>query len=444
MTAAQGGSSLAAQTARTLAIAFGVFIVIAAAGIIWFMMVPMARRSAEDLAALMMLSAQTWTELPPQTRSAFEDELVREHNLWLQADVSTPLPVHAHYYPYMSFLEEALSRHSGRAIHIKITNWEENWFWVELPVGKRIIRVGFPQSRIQVQPPLAGLVVLLAGIALSLLTARLLARRIAGPLAQLSAAAASVGQGDAPGLLPESGPQELAQLARSFNRMAREVRELLANRTTLLAGISHDLRSPLARMRVALEMLPPDTDAKLSARLQTDLEEMNRLIGTFLELARGLQREEAQDLELQEIIGQLAADIGADAARIEVRDCDCRVRAGPIALHRILSNLIENAVRYGEGRPITVVCRQSAESVGIAVLDLGPGIPQDELEAVFRPFHRLETSRSQATGGSGLGLAIARQLADANGWHLSLHARTGGGLEARLELPAPDAATATT
>jgi len=434
---ARGRGSLAAQTARSLAVAFGVFIVIAVAAIVWFMMVPMARRSAEDLAALMVLSAQTWTELPPLTRSAFEDELVRQHNLWLQADMSTPLPVHAHYFPYIVFLEQALSRRSGSKIHIKITDWEENWFWAELPVGTRTLRIGFPQSRISVQPPLAGLVVLLAGIVLSLLTARLLARRITGPLAQLCAAAARVGQGEAPRLLPETGPQELAQLARSFNRMAREVRELLANRTTLLAGISHDLRSPLARMRVALEMLPADTDAKLSARLQTDLEEMNRLIGTFLELAHGLQREEAQDVNLQQLIERLAADIAAGGAPIEVRDCSCRVRAGAMALRRVLSNLIENAVRYGEGKPVAVVCSEATDAISISVLDRGPGIAQDQLEAVFLPFHRLETSRSKATGGSGLGLAIARQLAHANGWRLSLHARAGGGLEARLELPQP-------
>jgi two-component system osmolarity sensor histidine kinase EnvZ len=436
---ARGRISLAAQTARTLAVAFVVFIVVAVAAIVWFMMVPMARRSAEDLAALMMLSAQTWTELPPDTRSAFEDELVTQHNLWLQADMSTPLPVHAHYYPYIVFLEQALSRRTGREIHIKITAWEENWFWAELPVGARTLRIGFPHNRISVQPPLAGLVVLLAAIVLSLVTARLLARRITGPLAQLSAAAASVGQGEAPQLLPETGPQELAQLAHSFNRMAREVVELLANRTTLLAGISHDLRSPLARMRVALEMLPADTDAKLSARLLSDLDEMNRLIGTFLELARGLQREEAQEVNLQQLIERLAADIAAGGVPIEVRYCSCRVRAGAMALRRVLSNLIENAVRYGEGKPVDVVCSRSAVAVGIAVLDRGPGIPQDQFEAVFRPFHRLETSRSTATGGSGLGLAIARQLADANGWRLSLHARDGGGLEARLELPRHDA-----
>jgi two-component system osmolarity sensor histidine kinase EnvZ len=434
---ARGRVRLAAQTARTLTIAFAVFIVIALTAVAWFLLVPMARHSAEDLAALMTLSVQTWTELPPDTRSAFEDELVDKHNLWLQADMSEPLPVHAHHYPYVRLLEGALSRRTGQKIHLKITDWEENWFWAELPAGGRTIRIGFPQSRISVQLPLAGAVVLLAGIALIWLTAHLLARRITGPLAQLAQATASVGQSEASGLLPETGPQELADLARSFNRMGQEVRELLANRTTLLAGVSHDLRSPLARMRVAVEMLPADTDAKLSARLQSDLEEMNRLIGSFLELARGLQREEAQDVDLQQMIERLAPDVGAGGTQIEIHDCRCHVRAGAMALRRVLCNLIENAVRYGEGKAVEILCRETAEAVRIAVLDRGPGIPEDQMDAVFRPFHRLESSRSKATGGSGLGLAIARQLAHANGWRLSLHRRQGGGLEARLELPRP-------
>lgn len=437
MNSARGRVRLAAQTARTLAIAFAVFIVIALTAVAWFLLVPMARHSAEDLAALMTLSVQTWTELPPDTRSAFEDELVDKHNLWLQADMSEPLPVHAHHYPYVRLLEGALSRRTGQKIHVKITDWEENWFWAELPAGGRTIRIGFPQSRISVQLPLAGAVVLLAGIVLIWLTAHLLARRITGPLAQLAQATASVGQREASGLLPEAGPQELADLARSFNRMAQEVRELLANRTTLLAGVSHDLRSPLARMRVAVEMLPADTDAKLSARLQSDLEEMNRLIGSFLELARGLQREEAQDVDLQQMIERLAPDVGVGGAQIEIRDCRCHVRAGAMALRRVLCNLIENAVRYGEGKAVEIQCRETPDAVCIAVLDRGPGIPDDQMEAVFRPFHRLEGSRSKATGGSGLGLAIARQLAHANGWRLSLHRRQGGGLEARLELPHP-------
>lgn len=428
-------AGLAAQTARTLALALAIYIVIAFAAVAWFMLVPMARHSAEDLAALMTLSAQTWTELPPQTRSTFEDELVRQHNLWLEPDMSVPLPVHAHYYPYVHLLEEALSRRTGREIHVKSTDWEEKWFWAELPAGGRTIRIGFPASRMNVQLPSAGLVVLLAGLVLSWLTAQLLARRITGPLSKLAEAAASVGQGEAPGPLPESGPEELANLARSFNRMAQEVRELLANRTNLLAGISHDLRSPLARMRVALELLPPDTGTKLRARLYDDLEEMNRLIGTFLELARGLQREEAQEVDLQQLIERLVPDVGAGATPIEIHGCRCHVRAGAMALRRVLGNLIENAVRYGEGKAVEIDCRAAADALRIAVLDRGPGIPDDQIEAVFRPFHRLETSRSKATGGSGLGLAIARQLAHANGWRLSLHRRDGGGLEARLELP---------
>jgi two-component system osmolarity sensor histidine kinase EnvZ len=432
----RAGPSLAGQTARTLAIAFVAFMVVTVAAIVWFMMVPMARRSADDLAALMMLSAQTWTELPPQTRGAFETELIDRHNLWIEAGIGAPLETHAHSYPYLLFLEDSLSHRTGQSIHVKLTDWEETWFWVELPVGDKTIRVGFPRSRIGVQPPLAGLTVLLAGLLLSLLTARTLARRITGPLARMAEATAHVGQGEEPALLPESGPTEIAHLARSFNRMALEVRELLANRTTLLAGISHDLRSPLARMRVALEMLPAETSPRLVARLTDDMEEMNRLIGVFLELAQGLQHEERQELEIGPLLEHLAQGFRDGGAQVECRSADgCRVHAGAMTLRRVLGNLVENAVRYGDGGPVDIECARMEDGCCIRVLDRGPGIPEDQREAVFRPFHRLETSRSKSTGGSGLGLAIARQLAQVNGWRLDLHDRHGGGLEARLEIP---------
>lgn len=437
------GPSLAGQTARTLAIAFVVFMAITVAAIVGFMMVPMARRSADDLAALMMLSAQTWTELPPQTRSAFETELIERHNLWLEAEVGAALEGHPHHYPYLHFLEDSLSRRTGRNIPIKLTDWEETWFWAELPVGDKTIRIGFPRSRIGVQPPLAGFTVLVAGLVLSLFTARLLARRITGPLARMADATSRVGQGEEPALLPESGPTEIAHLARSFNRMAREVRDLLANRTTLLAGVSHDLRTPLARMRVALEMLPADTSPKLVARLTGDLEEMNRLIGVFLELARGLQDEERQDIEIGPFLEHLAQGFRDAGARIEWRSGDCRVQAAAMTLRRVLGNLVDNAVRYGNGETVEIECTRRDGACRIGVLDRGPGIPEDRREAVFRPFYRLETSRSRSTGGSGLGLAIARQLAQANGWRVGLDGRAGGGLEAWIEIPLETAGEST-
>lgn len=437
----RSGPSLAGQTARTLGFAFVAFMTITVAAIVGFMMLPMARRSADDLAALMMLSAQTWTELPPQTRSAFETELIDRHNLWLDAEVKSPLDAHGHTFPYVHFLEESLSRLAGQDIRIKITDWEETWFWAELPAGGRTLRIGFPRSRIGVQPPLAGLTVLLAGLALSLATARLLALRIARPLARMGEAAAQVGLGAEPALLPESGPREIAALAASFNRMAQEVRELLANRTTLLAGISHDLRTPLSRMRVALEMLPAETPPRLLARLTGDLEEMNRLIGSFLELARGLQHEQAQEIEVAPFLESLAQGFRDAGAQIECRGGACRVHAGAMTLRRVLGNLVENAVRYGNGKTVEIECAVQPDGTRIRVLDRGPGIAEDQREAVFRPFYRLEASRSRSTGGSGLGLAVARQLAQANGWQIGLHPRPGGGLEARIDIPRQSAST---
>lgn len=428
--------SLFRSTAATLAVALVIFQAITLSVTVYFVMQPMAKRSADDLAALIVLSAQTWAELPPQTRPDFELELAEKHNLWL-FPATTPLPDHDHLFmPYLFMLENALEKRLGRPIEIKATEWDQPWLWVEFPVGAHQLRIGFPKEHLGINPTAALLLVLSTTIALILLTSVILARRISQPLAKLSAAAERVGQGNTPETLPESGPDELASLARTFNHMALQVQELLANRTTLLAGISHDLRTPLARMRLAVEMLPRDADPKLIGRLQHDLEEMNRLIGEFIELSRGLEKEAAQQTDLTLLLQELANDARNGGAQVEWQgQASCVRSVGPMALRRILANLIGNAARYGAGLPIAIECECEKETTLIRVLDRGPGIPPDQVESVFRPFFRLESSRSNATGGSGLGLAIARQLADANGWKIELLPRQGGGTEARLTLP---------
>ncbi|BCB26279.1 ATPase [Sulfurimicrobium lacus] len=428
--------SLFRSTATTLAVALFLFQAITLSVTVYFVMQPMAKRSADDLAALIVLSAQTWAELPPQTRPDFELELAEKHNLWL-FQATTLLPDHNHLFmPYLFMLESALEKRLGRPIEIKVTQWEQPWLWVEFPVGVHQLRIGFPREHLGVNPTAALLLVLSTTVALTLLSSVILARRISRPLAKLSAAAERVGQGNAPETLPESGPDELARLAHTFNRMALQVQELLANRTTLLAGISHDLRTPLARMRLAVEMLPREADPKLVDRLQHDLDEMNRLIGEFIELSRGLEKEAAQEIDLTELLRELVDDARNGGAQIEWPGQEPCVRpVGPMALRRILANLIGNAVRYGAGLPVAIECACGKVNVVIRVLDRGPGIPPDQVESVFRPFFRLESSRSSATGGSGLGLAIARQLADANGWKIELLPREGGGTEARLTIP---------
>ena len=422
------------STALTVAGALIVLQLVIFSASAYYIMLPMIKRSTDDLAALMVLSAQTWVELPPQTRPDFELELARQHNLWL-LDTPTDLPDYDNHVPYLMLLEEALTLRTGKQIRTKVTEFGKTWYWVELNSGGHQISIGFPKDRLGVQSPVALLLIGVATILLTLFSAIVIARRISRPLQNMAVAARHVGQGNTPAKLAEDGVAELAELAHTINQMAQQVQALLANRTTLLAGISHDLRTPLARMRLALEMLPADTSPKLIARLNNDVEEMNRLIGEFLNFSRGLEQEVPQQTDVNALLQELAQNAAAEGAVVQWQaQQPCEHRLGQMAVRRIVSNLLSNAVRYGGGKPVTLQCDCTGSELRIAVLDRGPGIPPAELENVFRPFYRLESSRSTATGGSGLGLAIAKQLAEVNGWHITLAPRDGGGTQAILQI----------
>jgi two-component system osmolarity sensor histidine kinase EnvZ len=420
--------SLFARTALTLALAFVVF----QSATFWVvnrtLIVPVAERSADDLAGLIVLSAQTWVELPPATRAAFEHELARRHGLRLTT-VDIGATVDAPHFAFRTQIEAALSRRVGVDVVLRGVPGTEA-AWLTIPVGGHDLRVGFFPDRYAVKPPLAAIVVIVLGTLLSLLTALFLVRRITVPLARAAQAASQVGAGELPEPLPETGPAELAELARRFNIMAAEVRGLLDNRTTLLAGISHDLRTPMTRLQLNLEML---RDAPSPARIDravADLADMNRLITGYLELARTTQAEPRVRFDLAELLEEVAADTGLSW----LGAAPCEIGAGRLAVRQIVSNLVQNAQRYGGGMPPELVLECADNLARVIVLDAGSGIPDDQLEKVFRPFYRLETSRSQVTGGTGLGLAIVRQLAETNGWKVSLRNRAAGGLEAVLEI----------
>jgi two-component system osmolarity sensor histidine kinase EnvZ len=188
-------------------------------------------------------------------------------------------------------------------------------------------------------------------------------------------------------------------------------------------------------MRLALEMLGRRPDPALIERLDRDIEEMNRLVGGMLELARGLGREAPREVDVQVLLEGLASQAREAGAEVAVNADECTVSAAPMALRRLLSNLVSNAQRYGGRAVVELVARHESKGIHIGVLDRGPGIPSNQIEAVFRPFHRVEASRSPGTGGSGLGLAIVRQLAQANGWTVELENRDGGGLAAWVTVP---------
>jgi two-component system, OmpR family, osmolarity sensor histidine kinase EnvZ len=421
--------TLFGRTAAALLVAFLVFEAIAF-GVVWVMVIqPLAARSADDLAAKILLSAQTWVELPPQTRADYEMELAFRHDLAL-AEVQTRLPHAAEANYFGDLLAAALSRRAGQAITLKRAV-DPGWDWLEIQVADKLLRVGFDRRRYVLEAPLAAVGVFLIGALLTVLTALFMVRQVSRRLNSLAKKAADVGQGRTPELLPETGARELRELTVAFNRMAEEVQALLENRTVLLAGVSHDLRTPITRLRLALSLLE-DSDATLVKRMEHDLDEMNRLISDMLVFARSLKVEALHDTNLAQVLDDLATQAALLGPLEWVAGSPCRVAIGEAALRRIVGNLLENARRYGQGAPVTLTLECNAEEARIGVLDRGPGIPPEQREAVFRPFTRLETSRSREAGGSGLGLAIARQLADAYGWRIVLSEREGGGLSATL------------
>lgn len=409
-----------------------------------FVLLPMAQRSANDLAGLMVLSAQTWAELPPQTRPAFERELQRNYRLNLRPDLPAPADTGLIHGFYIGYVEQALQQRVGHPLYFQRQTDAQGhvWLWTSIPAGGREIGVGVDNSRIQIQPMRALVVGLLLSLPLATLLALWWARRITRPVVAMEQAAAILARGDAPQRLPQTGPRELVSLAVHFNQMAGRIDALLQARTTLLAGVSHDLRTPLARIRLALELqrMHP-TEARLD-QIERDVLAMDRLIGEVLQLARGLQADAPQDLALLPWLlerQQTHADWARSQGAVLEVQCPPGLQAwvDVHALQRVVDNLLANAVRHAPGQIILQAApAQTSGWVRIALLDRGPGIPPDQLDAVFEPFTRLDAARTPGQGaGSGLGLTIARQLAQQHGWKAGLQAREGGGLMAWVEVP---------
>lgn len=285
--------------------------------------------------------------------------------------------------------------------------------------------------------PAFGLAPLLALVATALavsLAAVFGLRRLGRPLEALAAAADALGQGEPVHLPTDRGPVEIRRTAQAFNRMQERIGRAMAERTRLLAAVSHDLRTPITTLRLRAEMVD---DADLRERMLATLDEMQALTEAGLLLARGTAMDEptvAVDLgALVESLAADQADLGADVVVEPPQGERLVLRCRPLALKRALRNLIENAVRYGGGARLALTRGQGR--ITLAIDDDGPGLPSDMLERVFDPFVRGEASRSPETGGSGLGLAIARAILRSHGGDVSLANRDGGGLRAIIHLP---------
>jgi two-component system osmolarity sensor histidine kinase EnvZ len=415
--------SLLLRTSLTLGVSALAIALVSILALDRFVTTPIAEQSADDQAALLVLSAQTWVELPPPARPYFELELVESHGLVVSPELGDLVPL-TDELPWMDQVREKLAARLGEPVRLLEG---DDLIWAEIPMGGFMLQIGFSPDRRDVEPLSVALVIFGAGAAIVLAASLLIVQRITRPLDAVAQSAQRFRGASQFEPLPETGPQELVTLAQSFNTMVQEISELIANRTTLLAGISHDLRTPLARMRLALELLPEDTDPKLIKRFERNLEDMEALLATSLQFARGLSLEDVADIELAPFLRDLLAHAEDASLSLEWRAPeDLRVRVDPGALRRVLENLLANARLYAAGA-VSIRVSATEDAVEIQVLDRGPGIPEGDRIRVFQPFYRLERSRNQGTGGSGLGLAIVKQLCDAQGWKIQVRARAGGG-----------------
>jgi signal transduction histidine kinase len=271
-------------------------------------------------------------------------------------------------------------------------------------------------------------VLLLAVVALSLLAVRWTTR----PLQALADAADDLGRNLHRPPMPETGPVEVARASRAFNTMQARLVAYVRERASVLAAMSHDLKTPVTRLRLRAELLP---DPELRRKFTQDLQELEEMVAATLDYLRGAQgAEPVQPVDMQALLESVQADVAETGGEVALSGRPRVPYAGqPVALKRCIRNLVENAVKYGRRAQVEV--RDGDTELEVLVRDEGPGLPPDELPRVFEPFHRGEPSRNRETGGTGLGLTIARAIAELHGGALTLRNRAEGGLEARLVLP---------
>jgi len=227
------------------------------------------------------------------------------------------------------------------------------------------------------------------------------------------------------------GATEVRRAAQAFITMRERIERHVAQRTEMLAGVSHDLKTPLTRLKLTLEMLPGDSDIK---SMRDDIAEMEHMLDDYLAFARGEGGEDASLIDLSELVREVAAAAERAGAKIAVTaPVHAPVRVRRAGLRRVLANLIDNAVKHGS--QVAVSLHQDEGLMEVAVEDDGPGIPEARREEAFRPFHRLDEGRNLQSGGSGLGLAIARDITRAHGGDIVLGESAMGGLKATVRLP---------
>jgi two-component system, OmpR family, osmolarity sensor histidine kinase EnvZ len=393
------------------------------------------RRLAYSVAGDIAVAIVMLSDRPDDAGAAAVTDLALNHmslKLWLDRGAILPnTPAPKPRGMVEEWLTQALHDQLRKPFRIDArTHSREVEIFVQLPDG--VLRVLAPNKRLSSITTYVVLLWMFGTSAVLFVIAMLFMRNQVRPILRLAEAAESFGKGrDQPQFRP-SGATEVRRAARAFIEMRERIKRQMQQRTDMLSGVSHDLRTPLTRMKLQLALQPDSDDTR---ELKRDVEDMERMVEGYLAFARGEGEDPAEETDISRLLADVVEGARRDGASIELSAEDgIRVPARANALKRAVTNLVVNAARYG--KTVMVRAVRQGGGVQITVEDDGPGIPSERREDAFRPFVRLEGSRNPETGGIGLGLTIARDVARSHGGDVTLDESPLGGLRARLRLPA--------
>lgn len=391
-----------------------------------------SQRVSEIVASHVISMTLALETLNPQQRQSLIGKLQQDSTAPLfPADqfspaVSQPGP------PFTYRIAKRLKPVLGAETQVLFQRGDRPTLWVKFRAADEYYWVGFPTSRFEIETPWALIAYIFGMVGIAVGSTFLVVWRINRPLRQLASSARALGRGEMPGPVEVTGPEEVRHLSRNFNHMAEDLKKLDADRTLLLAGVSHDLRTPLARLRLGTEMM---SDASLRDGMIQDIEDMDGIIGQFISFVRESGSEPEERVDLNEMIDgicerhrRLGHDVSAELQPLPP------VRIKPTAMQRLLGNLIDNALNHG-AEPIVVRTSAASGKISVSVMDHGPGIPSSEMERMKQPFTQLDDARGGGKGNTGLGLAIVDRIARLHGGEFALFNQPEGGLEARVEWP---------
>jgi len=400
---------------------------------------PRARQISQNLVSIVNITRTALVNSRPELRRELLSELAEREGIQVYtAEPGERLAPPADR-PVLNLALELARQQLGEGTRFAGERDGKPGLWLSFQIDDDEYWLRIPRERIERQIALRWLGWGALALVLSLLAAYFLVSRLNRPLRALAQAASAIGKGKIPDPVHESGPEEIRTLSHAFNQMSKDLARLDADRALILAGVSHDLRTPLSRLRLGLEM--SGADPQLREGMTADIEEMDRTINQFLDFARTDGGETLQHADLAAIAAEVAEhyrrrgkSVATDLSHVP------ELPLQALSMRRVVLNLVDNALRYGE-LDVSIAVRAEDGAAVLDVADRGPGIPASEVERLKQPFTRLEAARSDK-GGAGLGLAIVERVVRAHRGTFELLAREGGGLVARIRLPAVGKAAA--